>query len=72
MNAGSDFWTGPIVRSLLGLHNFLIFASSTILVGLLSYLLHRSGYRGRHLIFEEVIVRLYLCSKPVPVFLPDL
>lgn len=66
-------------RSLLGLHNFLIFASSAILTGLLSHFIHRAhrmGYSARglgvHIIFQEVIAVLTLFLYLFAMFLPAL
>lgn len=56
MDTRGGFFSGRIARTLLGLNNFIIFASSTILTGILSYFLHRTRFRGTHLVYEEVIV----------------
>ena len=55
MDTKRGFFGGPVARTLLGLNNFIILASSIILTGILSYFLHW-GYRGTHVTYNEVIV----------------
>ncbi|KAK0744532.1 hypothetical protein B0T21DRAFT_389842 [Apiosordaria backusii] len=64
------FFDNRIIRTFLGFHNFLILASSTILTGLLSYLLHRYRYRNTHLVYQEVIAVLTLFLYLFATFLP--
>ncbi|SPQ23520.1 2eef0542-c2e9-454b-85f2-4cf1b8fa609f [Thermothielavioides terrestris] len=72
MDTRSGFLTGRIARTLLGLNNFIILASSTILTGILSYLLHRSSFRGTHLVYNEVIAVLTLFFYLIAMVLPAL
>ncbi|KAL2133211.1 hypothetical protein VTI74DRAFT_2720 [Chaetomium olivicolor] len=71
MGTRTDFFSGRIARTLLGLNNFIILASSTILTGILSYFLHHWGYRGTHLVYNEVIAVVtlffYLFAMVLPV-----
>jgi hypothetical protein len=46
---------GRIPRTLLGLNNFLVLASSIILTGILAYFIHWR-YRGTHVVYNLVIV----------------
>ncbi|KAK4666401.1 hypothetical protein QC763_404200 [Podospora pseudopauciseta] len=66
------FFDNPIIRTFLGLHNFLVLASSTILTGILSYFLHHYRYRNTHLVYQEVIavvtLFLYLFATFLPAF----
>ncbi|KAJ4288796.1 hypothetical protein N0V88_007332 [Collariella sp. IMI 366227] len=55
MDTGTGFFSGRMVRTLLSLNNFLILASSTIITGILSYFIRHWGYRGTHLVYNEVI-----------------
>jgi hypothetical protein len=55
MDTRGGFFSGRTARTLLGINNFIILASSAIITGILSYFLHW-GYRGTHLIYNEVIV----------------
>ncbi|KAK1760011.1 hypothetical protein QBC47DRAFT_291706 [Echria macrotheca] len=62
-----------IPRSLLGLSNFSVLASSAIVTGIISWFLHRwPGYRNTHLIYQEVIAVLtlliYLFALALPAF----
>lgn len=56
MDTRRGFLAGRIPRTLLGLNNFVVLASSIILTGILSYFIHWH-YRGTHIIYNEVIVR---------------
>lgn len=56
MDTRTGFWNGRIARMLLGANNFIILASSAIIVGILSYFLRRDRHRGTHIVYEEVIV----------------
>lgn len=54
----------------LVLSNLIIWISAVIVMGILSYFIHVNTYVGRHIIYEEVIVRftpnpphLRLCSR---------
>lgn len=53
-----NFMEGRIPRALLGLNNFIILASSTILTGILAYFIRRYHHRGTHVVYGLVIVRL--------------
>ncbi|KAK4168383.1 hypothetical protein QBC43DRAFT_376049 [Cladorrhinum sp. PSN259] len=72
MDSASHLFDNPIVRTFLGLHNLIILASSTIITGIISYLLHRYRYRNTHLVYEEVIAVLtlffYLFASISPAF----
>ncbi|KAK3998205.1 hypothetical protein QBC44DRAFT_363734 [Cladorrhinum sp. PSN332] len=72
MDAARNLFDNPIVRTFLGLHNFLILASSTIITGIISYLLHRYTYRNTHLVYQEGIavltLFLYLFASVSPAF----
>ncbi|KAK4187737.1 hypothetical protein QBC35DRAFT_498123 [Podospora australis] len=72
MNAARNIFDSRIVRTLLGLHNFIILSSSIILTGILSYFLHRYRYRNTHLVYEEVIAVLTLFLYLFLSFLPAL
>ncbi len=50
-----DFFNGRVPRALLGINSAVILASSIVLTGILSYLVHWN-YRGTHVIYQEVIV----------------
>lgn len=56
MDTRGGFFSGRIARTLLGINNFIILASSVIITGVLSYFLRHWGYRGTHLVYNEVIV----------------
>ncbi len=64
MDTKRGFFGGPAARTLLGLNNFMILASSIILTGILSYFLHW-GYRGTHVTYNEVIVCPYQPSDAI-------
>ncbi|KAK4150432.1 hypothetical protein C8A00DRAFT_46175 [Chaetomidium leptoderma] len=66
------FFSGRIARTLLGLSNFVILASSIIITGILSYFLHHWGYRGTHLVYNEVIAVLTLLFYLIAIVLPAL
>ena len=38
-------------------NDFLVFCSSAIVTGIISYFLHNYSYRGVHVVYQEVIVR---------------
>ncbi len=59
MDTKLGFLNGALGRTLLGFNNFVILASSIIITGILSYFLHW-GYRGTHIIYNEVIVCRHL------------
>jgi len=63
MDTRRGFLGGRIPRTLLGLNNFIVLASSIILTGILSYFIHWR-YRGTHVIYNEVIVRCRLSKRP--------
>ncbi|KAK3901820.1 hypothetical protein C8A05DRAFT_44614 [Staphylotrichum tortipilum] len=64
-----DFFNGRVPRALLGINSFVILASSIVLTGILSYLVHWH-YRGTHVIYQEVIAVVTLFIFLVAVFLP--
>ncbi|KAL2264517.1 hypothetical protein VTJ83DRAFT_7027 [Remersonia thermophila] len=66
-----DFFTGRIPRWLVTLSNFVIFASSAILVGTISYFV-RWGYRGTWWIYPLVIAVVTLFIYLITMFLPIL
>ena len=72
MDTVRNLFDNPIVRTFLGLHNFIILASSTIITGIMSYFLHRYRYRNTHLVYAEVIAVLtlafYLFGTISPAF----
>jgi len=59
----SNTLTHVISRTLLGLSNLIVLASSAILTGILSHFFHKHHGRGTHLIYNEVIVG----PPPVPM-----
>ncbi|KAK4245131.1 hypothetical protein C7999DRAFT_34529 [Corynascus novoguineensis] len=65
------FLNGRIARALLSFNNFIILASSAILVGILSYFLNW-GYRSTHLIYNEVIAVVTLFFFLFAMVLPAL
>ncbi|KAK3291084.1 uncharacterized protein B0H64DRAFT_409782 [Chaetomium fimeti] len=71
MDTLGSFFNGRIARSLLGVNNFIILASSIIITGILSYFLHW-GYRGTHLVYNEVIAVLTLFFYLIAMVLPAL
>ncbi|KAK3303846.1 uncharacterized protein B0T15DRAFT_421419, partial [Chaetomium strumarium] len=66
----SGFFNGRIARALLAFNNFVILASSVITTAILAYLIHRSLYRGTHLIYNLVISVLTLFLYLFLVVLP--
>ncbi|KAL2116198.1 hypothetical protein VTJ04DRAFT_10453 [Mycothermus thermophilus] len=70
MGAGS-FFTGRAARALLSFSNFMVFASSAILVGIISYYI-RWGYRGVHWVYPLVIAVITLFIYLITLFLPIL
>ncbi|KAK4228694.1 hypothetical protein QBC38DRAFT_148751 [Podospora fimiseda] len=72
MDTVRNMFDNPIIRTFLGLHNFIILAASTIITGIISYFLHRYKYRNTHLVYEEVIavltLFLYLFASISPAF----
>ncbi|KAL2158800.1 hypothetical protein VTH06DRAFT_3992 [Thermothelomyces fergusii] len=68
---GTGLFSGRIARSLLGLNNFMILASSAILTGILAYLIHW-GYRTTHVVYSEVIAVITLFFYLFAVVLPAL
>ncbi|KAK4135151.1 hypothetical protein BT67DRAFT_420845 [Trichocladium antarcticum] len=72
MDTRTGFWNGRIARMLLGANNFIILASSAIIVGILSYFLRRDRHRGTHIVYEEVIAVLTLFTYLFAVVLPVL
>lgn len=64
--------SSTIPRILLGLSNPLIFASSAILTGIISWFLHRYAFRNTHLVYMEVIAVLTLFIYLFTLVLPFL
>ncbi|KAK0742587.1 hypothetical protein B0T18DRAFT_430033 [Schizothecium vesticola] len=62
--------TNVIPRTLLGLSNLIVLASSAILTGILSHFFHKHHGRGTHLIYNEVIAVLTLFFYLFAVVLP--
>ncbi|KAM4056577.1 membrane-associating domain-containing protein [Hirsutella rhossiliensis] len=60
-----------ILRGLALANHFMIFASATIVTGLLSRFLHKNDFRNAHLIYEEVIATItlafYLAATALPL-----
>jgi hypothetical protein len=71
-NSRTSSLNNIIPRSLLGLNNFIILASSAIITGILSHFLHHYPYRDTHLVYQEVIAVLtlffYLFAMITPAF----
>ncbi|KAK4038559.1 hypothetical protein C8A01DRAFT_17353 [Parachaetomium inaequale] len=65
------FFSGRIARTLLGLNNLVILASSIIITGILAYFLNW-GYRSVHLVYNMVIAVLTLFLYIFAVVLPVL
>ncbi|GAB1315340.1 MARVEL domain-containing protein [Madurella fahalii] len=72
MDTRRGFMEGLIPRTLLGLSNFIILASSTILTGILAYFIRRYRYRGTHVVYGVVIAVLTLFFYLFAMFLPAL
>ncbi|KAL2017433.1 hypothetical protein VTK56DRAFT_2089 [Thermocarpiscus australiensis] len=70
MDTGRNFFQGRIPRGLLGLNNFIILASSTILTGIIAHFLRRYPFRGTHLVYQLVIAVItlffYLAAMALP------
>jgi len=61
-----------IPRSLLGLSNFMVLTSSAIIVGIMSWFLHRWPFRNTHMVYQEVIAVLTLFIYLFTTLLPTL
>ncbi|KAL1841770.1 hypothetical protein VTJ49DRAFT_6608 [Mycothermus thermophilus] len=66
-----DFFLGRVPRWLLFFSNFMVFVSSTILVGIISYYV-RHDYRGTIWIYPLVIAVITLFIYLIAMFLPIL
>ncbi len=49
------------LRSLASANHFMVFASSAIVTGIISYFLNRFSLRNAHIIYQEVIVGCVFC-----------
>lgn len=47
------------LRSLASASHFMVFASSTIVTGIISYFLNKFSFRNAHIIYQEVIVSCF-------------
>ncbi|KAK4447187.1 hypothetical protein QBC34DRAFT_427484 [Podospora aff. communis PSN243] len=71
-NSRTSRLSNIIPRSLLGINNFMILASSAIVTGILSHFLHHYRYRNTYIVYMEVIavltLFLYLFAMFTPAF----
>jgi ubiquinone biosynthesis protein Coq4 len=66
MDTRRGFFSGRVARTLLGLNNFIILASSIINTAIMAYFIHWN-YRRTHDIYNIVIVRSSSLSPTVPI-----
>ncbi|KJZ71517.1 hypothetical protein HIM_09105 [Hirsutella minnesotensis 3608] len=59
-----------MLRMIIMFNHFMVFVSSVIVTGLVSYFLARDPYRSAHLIFQEVIAVITLLFWMFGTFLP--
>ncbi|KAK1835690.1 hypothetical protein QBC39DRAFT_327346 [Podospora conica] len=70
-NTGNGL-TNIIPRTLLGLSNLVVFASSAITTGIISHFIHKHHGRGTHIVYNEVISVLTLFFYLFAIVLPIL